>query len=72
MIARTLTLHDYDKKQQEEADRARAALLLDREYGMAVEGGRVYAGISNHQLAIVTERPQVIVENGLMNVRHCR
>jgi hypothetical protein len=64
MLERTLQLSGYREQKQAEAVKARADLMIDRDYALDVETTRISVDMSNRQLDTAYNDSRIIIENG--------
>ena len=64
MLERTLQLSGYREQKQAEAVKARAKMMIDRDYALDVETTRVSVDMSNRQLSAAYNDPRVVIEDG--------
>ena len=64
MLERTLQLSGYREQKQAEAVKARADLMIDRDYALDVETTRISVDMSNRQLVTAYNDSRIIIENG--------
>ena len=64
MFERTLQISGYREQKQAEAVKARADLMIDRDYALDVETTRISVDMSNRQLDTAYNESRVIIDNG--------
>ena len=64
MLERSLQLSGYREQKQAEAEKSRANLMIDRDYGLDVEMTRIDVDMSNRQLDAAYKEPRVIIVDG--------